>query len=67
MLALYTIVHYSISTDDRNVIKRPYRLVVRTNPSQGLNRSSILRRVTNKKAREYSLYLLVTLEAGGLG
>jgi hypothetical protein len=43
MLALYTILLYS------NQAKWPHRLTVRTNPSQGLNRSSILRGVTKSK------------------
>ena len=37
---------------------RPYRLTVRTDPSQGLNRGSIPRRVTFNSAHEYFKYFL---------
>jgi hypothetical protein len=47
MLALYTILIYSYQAVIM-VITRPHRLTVRTNPSQGLNRSSILRGVTDR-------------------
>ena len=43
-----------------------YRLTVRTNPSQGLNRGSIPRRVTNGAKPNKLLYLRAVCEGAGL-